>query len=324
MPHILVAGRLHPSGQQVLNSAPGVSVRFIEEISEESYIPYIHEADALLVRTQRVSADTVEKAGRLRIVSRHGVGYDAVDVAALNKRGIALAVCGDVNSTSVAEHAIMMLLASYRRALRGDAAVRGGRWDWRERLESREVWGTNLLLVGYGRIGRRTGDLAVGFGMKTRAFDPFLLRQGWPQGGAEPVDDLHDALAWADAVSISIPHTERPIIGAAEFAVLKNGAILVNTARGSVVDESELIKALRSGRVAAAGLDVFAAEPLAATHPLCEFDQVLLSPHVAGMTAGAAERMAVSAARNIVDYLDGVIDPSLVVNREHVHVAQKS
>lgn len=318
MPHVLVAGKLHPAGQALLTAAPDITVDFVEEVSEESYAPLIGKADALLIRTQPMSAATVAKADRLKLVSRHGVGYDAVDVAALNARGIALAICGDVNSTSVAEHAVMLILAATKRVLRADAAVRHGGWNWRNNLESQDLAGRNLLLVGYGRIGRHTARMAGGFGMTIRAHDPFLMKTGWPEGDVAPAADLFEALGWADIVSVSVPRGDKPVIGAAEFAAMKDGAVVVNTARGGVVDEAALVAALESGKVGAAGLDVFEKEPLPAGHPLAAFDQVVLSPHIAGVTDGAAERMAIGSAQNILDYFAGRIDPGLVVNKEHL------
>ncbi|MGO4855456.1 hydroxyacid dehydrogenase [Phaeovulum sp. W22_SRMD_FR3] len=322
MPHVLVAGKLHPLGRALLDAAPGVSVRYIEEVSEESYAPYIDTADALLIRTQPMSATTIAQARQLKIVSRHGVGYDAVDLTALNQRQIALAVCGDVNSTSVAEHAAMMILAASKRALRADKSVRQGPWDWRNGLESQDLRGRNLLLLGYGRIGRHTATMMGGFGLTIRAYDPYLLGQGWPPGPVTPVADLAEGLAWADIISVSVPRAGKPLIGTAEFAQMKDGVVLVNTARGGVVDETALIAALSSGKVGAAGLDVFEQEPPARDNPLAGFDQVLLSPHIAGVTDGAAERMALGSAQNILDFFAGRLDPNLIVNKEMLHVSE--
>lgn len=318
MPHVVVAGKLHPSGRALLDAATGVSVRYIEEISEPSYAEHIQDADALLIRTQPLTAPTVAKAPRLKIVSRHGVGYDAIDVAALNARGIALAVCGDVNSTAVAEHSAMMMLAASKRALRADKSVRGGRWDWRNNLESQDLRGRNLLQLGYGRIGRHIVGMMQGFGMHIRAYDPHLSERGWPDAEVLEVTDLAEGLGWADFVSVSVPRGDRAIIGRAEIAAMRPGVIIVNTARGGVVDELALIDGLESGKIGAAGVDVFEEEPLPQEHPLTRFDQVMLSPHIAGVTDGAAERMAMGSAQNIIDFFAGKIDPELVVNRAHL------
>lgn len=314
MPHIVVAGPLHPSGRALLDAAPGASVTYIAETSEESLAANIDDADAVLLRTQPLSAETVGRARRLRVVSRHGVGFDAVDVAALNARGIALAVCGDVNSDTVAEHAAMMILSASKRAMLGDAAVRRGEWEWRNMLESRDVRGLNLLLIGYGRIGRKIGLLMTAFGMNVRAYDPNLAAAGWPSDAVACVATLKDGLEWAEVISLSVPHAGEPLIRAEEFAQMRDGVVLINTARGEIVDETALVDALHSGKVAAAGIDVFANEPVPEGHPLLQFDQVLLTPHIAGLTRDAAERMAVSSSENILNYFDGTLDPALVVN----------
>ncbi|MGR3367630.1 MAG: hydroxyacid dehydrogenase [Sagittula sp.] len=318
MPHVLVAGKLHQLGRDILESAPDITATYIDDISEDSYTPHIAKADALLIRTQALTSPTIDRAERLKVVSRHGVGYDAVDVAALNERGIALAVCGDVNSTSVAEHACMLILAAFKRALRADVAVRRGPWGWRNQLESQDIRGRNLLILGFGRIGQNTARMMSGFGMNIRAHDPYLHRHGWPDGGIPAFEDLGEALGWADVISVSAPKGDRPLIGAAEFEAMKPGVVIVNTARGGIVDERELAKHLKSGKVSAAGLDVFEAEPLPAIHPLKGFDQVILSPHIAGVTEGAAQRMAVSSAQNVLDFFAGTLDPALIVNRAQI------
>ncbi|HEU0223302.1 MAG TPA: hydroxyacid dehydrogenase [Paracoccaceae bacterium] len=314
MPHVLVAGKLHPSGLALLASAPNVTFDYVEDVSEPSYAPLIGKAEGLVIRTQPLSAATVARAGRLKIVSRHGVGFDSVHLPSLNERGIALAVVGDVNSVSVAEQAMMLMLAAGKRAIKADRAVRDSCWSWRNRLEPCELWNKRLLIVGFGRSGRHLARMGDGFRMEVRAHDPLLARQGWPEGRVAPALDLAKGLAWADFVSVHAPKAERPVIGAPELAVMKPTAILVNTSRGGVVEEAALIAALQGNRLAAAGLDVFDDEPPAPGSPLMTMDQVVLSPHVAGLTAECAERMAVSSIQNVLDFFAGSLDPALVVN----------
>ncbi len=316
MPHLLIAGKLHPAGLALLDHAEGVTSDYVEEVSEQSYAPLIGKADGLVIRTQPLSAATVADAPRLKIVSRHGVGYDSVDVAALNARRIPLCVVGDVNSLSVAEHAMLLILACAKRLLRADRAVRNGPWGWRNQLEAEEISGKRLLIVGYGRIGRHLARMAEGFAMEIRAYDPFLAEQGWPEGRVAPVATLADGLAWADVISVNTPKAARPVLGADEFACVKSGAILVNTARGGIVDEAALGSALAEDRIAAAGLDVFEVEPPAKDHPLLAFDQVVLTPHIAGLTQQAAERMAIASVQNVLDFFAGRIDPDLIVNKD--------
>jgi D-3-phosphoglycerate dehydrogenase len=316
MPHLLIAGKLHPSGLALLNGAEGVTYDYVEDVSEESYAPFIAKADALLIRTQPLSGPTVAKARRLKIVSRHGVGYDAVDLKALNARRIPLCIVGDVNSISVAEHAMMLILASAKCLIRADRAVRSGLWDWRNQLEVGEISGKKLLILGYGRIGRRLARMAEAFGMQMRAHDPFLADYGWPAGPVAPVASLTEGLGWADVISVHVPKAGGPVLGVEELASVKPGAILVNTARGGIVDEAALAAALSDGRIKAAGIDVFDTEPPSAHHPLLAFDQVVLTPHVAGLTQPAAERMATASVQNLLDFFAGHIDSDLVVNKE--------
>ena len=316
MPHLLVAGKMHPAGLSLLAGAKDVTYDYVEDFLEPSYAKRIGTADGLVIRTQPLSAATIASASRLKIVSRHGVGYDAVDLAALNARRIPLCIVGDVNSLSVAEHAMALILASAKRLIRADRAVRAGRWGWRNDMEAEEISGKTLLILGYGRSGRHLARMAQAFAMPTRAYDPYLLAQGWPDGPAAPVATLAEGLAWADVISAHVPRTGRPLLGAQEFAQIKPGAIVVNTARGGVVDEAALAEALKSGRVGAAGLDVFNDEPPFDGHPLLGLEQAVLSPHIAGVTRQSAERMAVASVRNALDFFAGALDPALIVNRE--------
>jgi D-3-phosphoglycerate dehydrogenase / 2-oxoglutarate reductase len=318
MPHVLVAGKLHPSGLALLEAAPGMTFTHLEEISEASYQPYLGQSDAMILRTQPLRAASIAKAAKLQIVSRHGVGYDAVDVAALNARRIPLCVVGDVNSVSVAEHAMMLILACAKRLIRSDRSVRLGPWGWRNQLEQGEVAGKRLLIIGYGRIGRHLAQMASAFGMQIAAHDPYLASKGWPSGGVAPVADLGQALASADFVSVHIPKSDGPILGTAQIAGMKRGAILINTARGGIVDEAALVEVLRSGQIAGAGLDVFDTEPPTPGHPLLAFDNVILTPHTAGLTREAAERMAVDSVQNVLDHFAGRLDPALVVNKDAI------
>jgi D-3-phosphoglycerate dehydrogenase / 2-oxoglutarate reductase len=316
MPHILIAGKLHPSGLALLDRTPDVTYDHIEDITESSYQPYLSQADAMVIRTQPMGAGSIAKAARLQIVSRHGVGYDAVNLPALNARKIPLCIVGDVNSVSVAEHSMMMILACAKQVIRSDRAVRFGPWGWRNGLEQGEIAGKRLLIIGYGRIGRHLARMAEAFGMTIAGYDPYLASKGWPEGNVSCAADLKAGLAEADFVSVHIPKADGPLIGAAELAATKRGAIIVNTARGGIVDEAALAAALRQGHIAGAGIDVFDAEPPTADHPLFAFDQVIFTPHTAGLTFEAAERMAVASVQNVLDHFAGTLDPALIVNKD--------
>ncbi len=317
MPRILVAGKLHPSGFDVLKSGADIEIDYVETIDEPSMQPYLPTSHAVLLRTQPFSAASVARCADLKMVSRHGVGFDAVDMAALNARKIPLAIVGDVNAQTVAEHAMLLLMSASRRLLRYDAATRpGGDWGFRNSLAAREISGKTLLIVGLGRIGRHLAKMAGGFDIDVMAYDPYMT--GAPPPGVTMIPDLRAALGRADLVSLHVPKTDKALIGAAEIALMKPTAVIVNTARGGTVDETALAIALKAGRLFGAGLDVFDEEPVSIANRLTASPNAVLTPHSASMTAECAERMAIAAAQNILAFFDGSLDPGLVVNAAEV------
>jgi D-3-phosphoglycerate dehydrogenase / 2-oxoglutarate reductase len=315
MPHVLIAGKIHDAGVDVFKAAPGFTFEQVLDVTLAAYAPLMPKADAVLLRTQPLRAELITQSPNLKIVSRHGVGYDAVDVAALNARKISLAIVGDVNSRAVAEHTLSLMLAAARRVVAHDQASRGGNWNLRNAFDSVELDGKSLLIVGFGRIGRRVAELARAFGMHIMAHDPFL---DVAAAGAEAAQDLNAALAKADYVSLHMPGAKGAIIGAAELAVMKPSAIIVNAARGGLVDEAALDAALRNRKIYAAALDVLVDEPPKPDHPLLSNPHITISPHNAGLTQECAKRMAVSAAQNILDYFAGSLDAKLVVNAKAI------
>lgn len=321
MQHILVAGRLHQAGVDLLKSTGGITFKLVDEISLDSYGPHVGEADGLLLRTQPLTAELIAKAPKLKIVSRHGVGYDAVDVKALTARNIPLTIVGDVNSRAVAEHTLMLMLSAARRTVAHDQAARSGNWNARNNFETTELDGKHLLLLGLGRIGRRVAQLALAFGMRVTAYDPFVTKEAMAQLGVAHAADTQQTLPVADYVSLHVPLSPKgPVIGTAELALMKPSAIIVNAARGGLVAENALDEALREGRLAAAALDVLAVEPPTSNHPLLSNPKVTISPHSAGLTAECAARMAISSVQNILDFFAGKLSPSVIVNAADIRI----
>jgi len=321
MVRVLVAGKIHPDGLSLLQR-PDIDLDYVEEVSAPSYRPYLKDADAILIRTQPLSAEFIDEAVRLQIVSRHGVGYDAVDMKALNVRNIPLAVVGDVNSRAVAEHATMLMLAAARRTVIFDTRTRAGEWNYRNSLDMDEVDGRSLLIVGFGRIGKRLAQIAIALGMQVSAYDRFQSDDAIRAEGVLPVSDLNEGLRQADVVSLHVPKVgDKAFIGVDELALMKRTAIIVNTARGGLIDEKALADALNGGRLAAAGLDVFEDEPPGRGHPLLGCERAVLSPHNAGLTEACARRMAIAAAQNILDHFAGNLDTALVVNHSDIGVS---
>lgn len=311
MARVLVVGPIRPEGVARLDGH-----EVVETTAPSAEL--LADAEAVLIRTQQLGRDLLDAAPRLRVVSRHGVGFDNVDVVALTERRIPLAVAATANAQAVAEHAFWMLMELTKDGRASDRAVRAGDWAARHRLVPVELAGRTLLLVGLGRVGRLLARRALAFDMGVAAFDPNLSPAEIKQAGCVPVAGLMTGLRDADAVSLHLPLTPstRGLIGAEELAAMRPDAVLVNTARGGLIDETVLADALRAGRLRGAGLDVFEAEPPPIDHPLLACPNALLTPHVAGTTDEAMVRMAVEAADNVNAALAGRLDPSVCVNRE--------
>ncbi len=323
MADILILGRIHEAGLDVLRAQPGVSFDGIAAPTEPEILARAPAADAIIVRTTKLTAAAIDAAPRLKIVSRHGVGYDNVDLAALDRRGVPLTLVGNVNALAVAEHALFMMLTIAKQGIAYDRATRDGTWKLRDSFGATELAGKTLLLLGFGRIGREVAKRAQAFGMTVLAYDPYVRDAAMYAARVQPAPRLEDTLPQADFVSVHLPLTPetRGIIGARQFATMKRTAIVISTARGGLVDEAALVEALRSGTIRAAGLDVFVDEPPSSDNPLLKLDNLLLSPHSAGLTAECAMRMGEVSARNALAGLNGTLDPELVVNK---HVLKRS
>jgi len=260
--------------------------------------------------------DAIAAARELAVVARIGVGYDAVDVAALTRHAIPLMVTGTANSPSVAEAALFMMLALAKRGAELDALVKGNAWARRFDTTPFDLYGKTVLIVGLGRIGTRVAARCRAMEMTVLAFDPYRGAAEITAAGCEAVADLDAALARADVVTLHCPKTAETtdLIDAARLARMKPTAYLINTARGGIVNETALHAALSSGHLAGAGLDVFASEPPAADNPLLRLSNVICAPHLAGVTREALERMGVETVRNLLSVLDGAPHRAHVVN----------
>jgi D-3-phosphoglycerate dehydrogenase len=254
----------------------------------------------------------------MKVVTRIGVGYDAVDVAALSRRKIPLMVAGTANSPSVAEQALFMMLTLAKRAVEMHALVREGNWSARLGKLPYDLFGKTVLIVGFGRIGTRTAKRCLAMEMNVLAYDPYKSAAEIRAAGCEAVADLDPALPGADFVSIHCPKTPETVgmFNAARLKRMKPSAYLINTARGGIVVEAALYDALASGKLAGAGLDVFEQEPPAVPHSLFELPNVIIAPHVAGVTWEAVDRMSEQTARNILSALDGDPIRQNVINHD--------
>ncbi|MBN8971841.1 MAG: hydroxyacid dehydrogenase [Rhizobiales bacterium] len=254
----------------------------------------------------------------MKVVARIGVGFDAINVPALSKRKVPLMVAGTANSPSVAEQAIFMMMTLAKRGVELHALVKDGKWATRLGLLPFDLYGKTLLIVGFGRIGTRTAKRCLAMEMTVLVYDPYKSAEEIRAAGCEPVNDLDKALPLADFISLHCPKTPETVglINAARLKLMKPTAYLVNTARGGIVVEAALYDALTSGQLAGAGLDVFEQEPPPLGHALFALPNVVIAPHVAGVTREALDRMGEQTARNILSALDGDAIRQNVINQD--------
>ncbi|MGV7216742.1 hydroxyacid dehydrogenase [Bradyrhizobium sp. UFLA05-112] len=266
----------------------------------------------------RFGEPELEASRDMKVVTRIGVGYDAVDVPALSRRKVPLMVAGSANSPSVAEAALFMMLTLAKRAQELHACVRDNKWADRLGILPFDLYGKTVVIVGFGRIGSRTAKRCLAMEMNVLVYDPYKPAADIKAAGCEPVTDLDAALSRADFVSIHCPKTPETVgmFNAARIGLMKRAAYLINTARGGIVEEKALYDALTSGRLAGAGLDVFEQEPPPAGHSLFELSNVIMAPHVAGVTVEAVDRMSEQTARNILSVLDGDPIRQNVINQD--------
>jgi D-3-phosphoglycerate dehydrogenase / 2-oxoglutarate reductase len=264
----------------------------------------------------RFGEPELEASKDMKVLTRIGVGYDAVDVPALSRRKVPLMVAGTANSPSVAEQALFMMLTLAKRAQEMHTMVKEGTWASRLGQLPFDLYGKSVLIVGFGRIGTRTAKRCLAMEMQVLVYDPYKSAAEIKAAGCEPVGDLDAALPRADFVSVHCPKTPETIgmFNAARLRLMKPTAYLINTARGGLIDEKALHDALVSGKLAGAGLDVFEQEPPPVGQALHGLPNVIMAPHVAGVTVEAVDRMSEQTALNILSALDGVPIRQNVIN----------
>lgn len=305
---VLAPDALAPEGMALAQSRPEVQLRlFPPSLGTDAFRALLGDAHAAVLGLTPFGAEELEAAPALRVVARIGVGFDTIDVAALTRRGVPLMVAGTANAVSVAEQALGFMFAWSKRIRDLHERVTSGQWSSRHANFPVELATKTVLIVGFGRIGTRMARRCVALEMRTLVYDPYVRGDLIRAVDAEPVGDLDTALAQADFVSLHCPKTPETIglFNAARIARMKKGAVLINTARGGIVEEVALADAIERGQLAGAGLDVFASEPPQPGNRLLGLPQVITAPHMAGVTWEAWNRMATTAIHNVFDVFDG-------------------
>lgn len=323
--NILITGpSLAPAAANLLAEAGYTPVYVPPYTTGDGLVAAVRNADpvGILARMGRIDETVFQAAPRLRVISKHGAGVDNIDVDAASARGIPVLNAAGANAVSVAEHAIALLFAVAKKVIPLDRGIREGRWE-KAGFQGRELAGSVMGLVAFGAIARQTARFARGLGMEVRAYDPFTPADVFAAEGVERVEDLDALFAASDIISLHSPLTPatRHVVNAERLALMKPDAIIINTARGGLIDEAALSAALAQGRIFGAGLDTFAQEPPPADHPFWSETRLVLSPHIGGVTAAANKRVGVEAAQGIVDILAGrPVPQARIVNRAKLKI----
>ncbi len=314
--NILIIQPIHEEGIKLLENNPNYNYEIIEEIKLEDIKNKIQNCDGLSIRTAKLPGEIIDLGKKLKVISRHGVGYDNVDLAAIKKNKITLTITATANAVAVAEHVMFMLLNICKRKSMYDDAVKNGKFNDRNKLpKTIELWGKNILIAGFGRIGQALIKRCLGFEMNVFVYDPFINEEKIKSLGGIKVDNLENSLSKIDMISLHLPLTNetKNLIDINLIKKMKKNCIIINAARGGIINEIDLDRALNENLIFGAGLDVFDIEPPKEDNPLLKNDKVFLSPHTAAFTEECMKRMGKETIQNIIDFFDEKLEKSKIV-----------
>jgi D-3-phosphoglycerate dehydrogenase len=312
---VLVSDKLDPQGLEILEQTPGLTVVAQPGLKGDELLAAVADAEGLVIRSgTKVTAEVIAAAEKLKVIGRAGIGVDNIDVPAATARGIAVMNTPSGNNITTAEHAIALLISLARHIPQATASLKAGKWE-KSRFTGMELYNRTFAVIGLGNIGRIVASRAKGLGMKVIAYDPFLSGAAKARAEVELVS-LDEMLARADAISVHVPRTPETmgLLNDAAFEKMRQGVLIINAARGGIVDEAALLRALDSGRVGGAALDVFAKEPPSSDDPLVTHENVICTPHLGASTEQAQVNVAIAVAEQVRDYLvEGVVGNALNV-----------
>ena len=317
MPKIAIVDKMHQDGINLLKNNPKFECEIIEDLSKKNLMSKLADFDGITLRRGKIDSEVLEKCKKLKVISRHGVGYDNVDTKFLKKNNISLLVTGTTASTSPAEHIMFMILNISKGKDLYDQSVRNEKFDTIMHMnhETFELFNKKILIVGFGRIGRKLIKKCLGFEMEVYVYDPFVDKKIIESFGGKKISNLDNGLKAADVLSLSVPlnNETRNMINLEKMKIMKKTSIIINISRGGIVNEKDLNEALNSDMIYGAGLDVFEKEPPSNDNPLLKNKKVLLSPHAATFTKECLSDMAVQTAQNIIDFFDNKLNESMIV-----------
>ena len=317
MPKIAIVDRIHQDGINLLKNNPKFEFEIIEDLSQKNLISKLPAFDGITLRRGKINAEILEKCKKLKVISRHGVGIDNVDIKFLKKNNIKLLVTATTTSISPAEHIMFMILNISKGIDFFDKAVRNGEFGSVMHMKHNtfELSNKKILIIGFGRIGRKLIKRCLGFEMKVYAYDPYVEKKVIESFGGIKVEDFPGGLKEADIITLSVPLTEEThnMITLDKMKLMKKNAIIINTSRGGIVNEKDLNEALNNNLIYGAGLDVFEKEPSNSNNPLLKNKRVVLSPHAATFTQECLSKMSIETVQNIIDFFEGKLNKNSMV-----------
>ena len=318
---IAILGTVHPKGLEFLKNNE-FEVFEVGNFEIQSLKESLKNVDGILLRTSKLDQDILQHCDNLKIISRHGVGYDNVDLDFLNNNKIALGITSTSNAASVSEHVMSFFIYLTKNLSLSDSLVKEGNFDKRSQLpDIFELYKKKVLIIGFGRIGKEVAKRCLGFDMEVYVYDPFLDSDSIKKNKCIPIEK-NEGLALADFITIHLPLNENTtnFISEADLKIMKKNTVLVNTSRGGIVNEDDLYQALKAKKIRGAGMDVYTSEPPEPDHPFFKLDNILLTPHNAALTLECRERMSLEASQNIVYFLKNMneLNKENLVNKKYL------
>jgi len=314
--NILIIQPIDKSGIEILENHSDYNFEIIDGTDLEEIKKKIIECDGISIRTAKLPAEVIRGAKNLKIISRHGVGYDNIDLESAKEKNITISITATANAVAVAEHVMFMLLNISKRKDMYDKTVKSGRFNDRNKLpKTIELWNKNILIMGFGRIGKSLIKRCIGFEMNVYVYDPFVSKEEIESLGGKKIEDLKEGVKKMDALTLHMPLNEKTknIINYDVLKNMKKNCIIINASRGGIINENDLNKSLNENKIFGAGLDVFDTEPPDNDNPLLKNDKTFLSPHTAAFTEECMVRMGKETIQNIIDFFDKKLEKSKIV-----------
>ena len=313
---IAIIEEIHKDGIDILDRHPDFEFELIYDVSEDNLIKKLPQFDACTLRVSKLDENILKHCPKLKAISRHGVGYDNVDLNYIKKKNIALLVTATANAVAVAEHVLSMFLSISKSITNYDKEVRDGNFKSNaKKIKTFEIFNKNILIAGFGRIGKKLISRCLAFDSKVYVYDPYVDENIIKDNGGIKINSIVEGLEIADYVSLHMPLTKetKDLINYSVLKKMKKNAVIVNTARGGIINEIDLDRALNENLIFGAGLDVFEKEPINLDNNLLKNRKVILSPHSATFTDESTSRKGIETTKNIIDYFEDKIDKSMII-----------